>query len=112
MPHLHRISFVPVIPLRFERRTHALEGRCSIQLSYGTIPVICKAFSDSAAIRTQDPRLRRALLYPAELRNHPLSYGTILNCGAKVCFYFELHKLFGGFMQTSKRFFMFPARKP
>ncbi len=26
-----------VIPLRFERRTHALEGRCSIQLSYGTI---------------------------------------------------------------------------
>ena len=25
-----------VIPLRFERRTHALEGRCSIQLSYGT----------------------------------------------------------------------------
>ena len=60
-----------VIPLRFERRTHALEGRCSIQLSYGTILVICKAFSDSAAIRTQDPRLRRALLYPAELRNHP-----------------------------------------
>ncbi len=26
---------------------------------------------DSVAIRTQDPRLRRALLYPAELRNHP-----------------------------------------
>ena len=25
-----------MIPLRFERRTHALEGRCSIQLSYGT----------------------------------------------------------------------------
>ena len=25
-----------VIPLRFERKTHALEGRCSIQLSYGT----------------------------------------------------------------------------
>ena len=70
-----------VIPLRFERRTHALEGRCSIQLSYGTILVICK-------------------------------YGTILNCGAKVGFYFELHKLFGGFMQTDKRFFMFPARKP
>ena len=29
-----------VIPLRFERKTHALEGRCSIQLSYGTI-LIC-----------------------------------------------------------------------
>ena len=35
--------FVKVIPLRFERRTHALEGRCSIQLSYGTILVCgCK----------------------------------------------------------------------
>ena len=29
-----------VIPQRFERLTHALEGRCSIQLSYGTI-LIC-----------------------------------------------------------------------
>ena len=28
-------------------------------------------FCDSVAIRTQDPRLRRALLYPAELRNQP-----------------------------------------
>ena len=69
---LRRYSFFYVIPLRFERKTHALEGRCSIQLSYG----------------------------------------TILNCGAKVGFYFELHKLFGGFMQTDKRFFMFSARKP
>ena len=89
MPHLHRISFVPVIPLRFERRTHALEGRCSIQLSYGTIPVICKAFSDSAAIRTQDPRLRRALLYPAELRNHP-----------KVDFSFESYKFITRFFDN------------
>ena len=31
------IQFLYVIPLRFERKTHALEGRCSIQLSYGTI---------------------------------------------------------------------------
>ena len=90
MPHLHRISLVPVIPLRFERRTHALEGRCSIQLSYGTIPVICKAFSDSAAIRTQDPRLRRALLYPAELRNHP----------AKVDFSFESYKFITRFFDN------------
>ena len=30
-------TFCLVIPLRFERKTHALEGRCSIQLSYGTI---------------------------------------------------------------------------
>ena len=26
----------PVIPARFERATHSLEGCCSIQLSYGT----------------------------------------------------------------------------
>lgn len=26
-----------VIPVRFERTTLALEGRCSIQLSYGTM---------------------------------------------------------------------------
>ena len=33
----HRLSaFFSVIPERFERSTHALEGRCSIQLSYGT----------------------------------------------------------------------------
>ena len=30
----HLLLFV--IPKRFERLTHALEGRCSIQLSYGT----------------------------------------------------------------------------
>ncbi len=30
-----------VIPKRFERLTHALEGRCSIQLSYGTY-LICE----------------------------------------------------------------------
>ncbi len=34
---LRRYSFFYVIQLRFERKTHALEGRCSIQLSYGTI---------------------------------------------------------------------------
>ena len=27
---------------------------------------------DSVGIRTQDPQLRRLLLYPAELRNHPI----------------------------------------
>ena len=43
-----------VIPLRFERKTHALEGRCSIQLSYG----------------------------------------TILNCGAKVRFFYENYKFY------------------
>ena len=31
-----------VIPERFERSTHSLEGCCSIQLSYGTIILQCK----------------------------------------------------------------------
>ena len=34
---MNLLAFFLVIPLRFERKTHALEGRCSIQLSYGTI---------------------------------------------------------------------------
>jgi hypothetical protein len=33
---MNLLAFCLVIPLRFERKTHALEGRCSIQLSYGT----------------------------------------------------------------------------
>ncbi len=33
---MNLLAFSLVIPLRFERKTHALEGRCSIQLSYGT----------------------------------------------------------------------------
>ena len=50
-----------VIPLRFERKTHALEGRCSIQLSYG----------------------------------------TILNCDAKVRFFFELTNFSALFLRKS-----------
>ena len=34
-------------------------------------------FCDSDGIRTHDPRLRRALLYPAELRNHFVLYSTV-----------------------------------
>ena len=42
-PIVYKTSyFQNVIPERFERSTHALEGRCSIQLSYGTI-LICGA---------------------------------------------------------------------
>ena len=33
-----------VIPKRFERLTHALEGRCSIQLSYGTDLYVANGF--------------------------------------------------------------------
>ena len=32
-------GFILVIPPRFERGTHSLEGCCSIQLSYGTAPL-------------------------------------------------------------------------
>ena len=38
---------------------------------------------DSAAIRTQDPRLRRALLYPAELRNQPFNTAVSTISGGK-----------------------------
>ena len=58
---LRRYSFFYVIPLRFERKTHALEGRCSIQLSYG----------------------------------------TILNCGAKVMLFLKLQKYFCIFLCLS-----------
>ena len=37
---------------------------------------------DSVGIRTQDPQLRRLLLYPAELRNHRF-------CGANIVFFSE-----------------------
>ncbi len=39
MIHIASVFHVPfVIPLGFEPKTHSLEGCCSIQLSYGTIP--------------------------------------------------------------------------
>jgi hypothetical protein len=39
---LLKSSFVGVIPGRFERPTHSLEGCCSVQLSYGTSIFGCK----------------------------------------------------------------------
>lgn len=52
---------------------------------------------DSGAIRTLDPRLRRALLYPAELRNHPA-----FKTGAKV----------GIIFVSAKHKFYFPTKFP
>ena len=48
-------------PKGFEPSTHGLEGRCSIQLSYGHTNVREK-------IRTPDTLVRSQVLYPAELR--------------------------------------------
>ena len=56
---MHLLCFVMVSLERFERPTHALEGRCSIQLSYG----------------------------------------TSLNCGAKVCFSIEMSNFLSVFFR-------------
>ena len=42
-----------------------------IQINPITLFKLSDFICDSEAIRTLDPRLRRALLYPAELRNQP-----------------------------------------
>ena len=37
---------------------------------------MCSLNGDRAGIRTQDPQLRRLLLYPAELPDHPYFRGA------------------------------------
>ena len=48
-----------------KKRASSLESKLSVSFLV--------SFSDSVGIRTQDPQLRRLLLYPAELRNRALS---------------------------------------
>ena len=54
---------------------------------------------DSEAIRTLDPRLRRALLYPAELRNLPIyaKRGITSFASAKIVRFFRCTKYFLAF---------------
>ena len=45
---------------------------------------------DSVGIRTQDPQLRRLLLYPTELPNRSLYFSKV---AAKICYFFEICNL-------------------
>ena len=86
IPHYPRVKNI-MSPQRFELWTHGLEGRCSIQLSYEPIlkkmermmrieltPSAWKAevlplnyirkIGAEDEIRTRDPRLGKAMLYP------------------------------------------------
>ncbi len=72
-------------PARFERATYALEGRCSIQLSYrqyvlGLKNVKLRESGRSTRIRTLDPLLPKQVRYQAALHSdgtnilHPERY--------------------------------------
>ncbi len=60
-------------PARFERATYALEGRCSIQLSYGQNAGISlwlnRESGRSTRIRTLDPLLPKQVRYQAALHS-------------------------------------------
>ena len=60
-------------PARFERATYALEGRCSIQLSYRQIAGISLGLNResgrSTRIRTLDPLLPKQVRYQAALHS-------------------------------------------
>ena len=78
--HLRFVCNTSAFCLQFICVLLAIHPRKACNFSYrlyllGTknaaVKKLLRHFGDSAAIRTQDPRLRRALLYPAELRNQP-----------------------------------------
>ena len=52
--------------------------------------------SDSVGIRTQGPQLRRLLLYPTELRNHPLHHRDVPDLRVQRYCFFMKHPNFRG----------------
>ena len=56
-------------------RVKRLQRKSLIKKKEG-VPSPKPHFRDRAGIRTQDPQLRRLLLYPAELPDHPLFGGA------------------------------------
>jgi hypothetical protein len=78
----------------FEPTTYGLEGRCSIQLSYSLtfrnnapqrFAPNCTKFSCKPLNSLYDPRVRRQMLYPPELRARRYqSIITRVNGGARV----------------------------
>ena len=83
-----------VIPERFERSTHALEGRCSIQLSYGTI-LICAAkvmffliYTKTTIVflleRISDSKMPRKIIFKIRFGNCPSVSSTFLRI---ICFH-------------------------
>ena len=70
-----RKPFPDVIPARFERATHSLEGCCSIQLSYGTIA--CIAWRPCANCGCKD---RKSFLFFIGIRRPNCGFG-VAKCG-------------------------------
>ena len=60
-------------------------------------------FRDSVGIRTQDPQLRRLLLYPTELRNHPEKCANILKNPDNQSFFFSTVTIIQEWMARTMR---------
>ena len=77
-----------VISATFCEQVPTVADTTKATLSSGFLVALCAR--DSGGIRTHDPQLRRLLLYPAELRNHPFLWQTtppfwLYCCGLMGC---------------------------